>query len=68
LFISSGFTPTEAPMKFIESILASLFFDFVYGVGIDIKWLIIYFVTTGIGPTVTTVIIAETTQNPTGGK
>jgi len=55
-------------MKFIESILASLFFDFVYGVGIDIKWLIIYFVTTGIGPTVTTVIIAETTQNPTGGK
>jgi hypothetical protein len=55
-------------MEFIEAILASLFFDFVYGVGVDFKWLVIHFVTASIGPAVATVIITEAAQNPTGRK
>jgi hypothetical protein len=52
-------------MKLIESILASLPFDFVYGIGIDFKWLVIHFVTASIGPAVTTIIITKTSQYPT---
>jgi hypothetical protein len=55
-------------MEFIKSIFSGLPFDFVYGVGVDFKWLVIHFVTASIGPTVRTVIIAKATQNPTGGK
>jgi hypothetical protein len=65
LFVCCRLTTAEAPVELIEAISSCLPLDLVHGGFIHVKWLMINFITAGIGPTVTTIVITKPTQNPT---
>tara|TARA_R110000851_G_scaffold77834_9_gene171815 strand:+ start:539 stop:850 length:312 start_codon:yes stop_codon:yes gene_type:complete len=66
--VESRFSPRQGEVETVEAVISCLTFNFIHCMQAELGRPMIFAVASGIGPTVATFVVAESSEQPTNSK